>query len=64
MGLLQPTFGATLARAIRTLIEYVIFRTLSSGSDSNADDQYNQIERFIFRDLTDWANENHKKREP
>ena len=58
-GLLQPTFGATLARAIRTLIEYVIFRTLNSGSDSNVDDQYSKLKRFIVQDLTDWANENH-----
>ena len=38
------------------------FRTLSSGSDSNADNQYSQYTakwRFIVRDLTDWANENH-----
>ena len=35
------------------------FRTLSSGSDSNADDQYSHLKRFIVRDLTDWANENH-----
>ena len=35
------------------------FRTLSSGSDSNADNQYSQLKRFIVRDLTDWANENH-----
>ena len=34
------------------------FRTLSSGSDSNVDDQYSQLKRFIVRDLTDWANEN------
>ena len=40
-GLIAAYIGATLARAIRTLIEY--FRTLSSGSDSNADDQYNQL---------------------
>ena len=35
------------------------FRTLSSGSDSNADDQYSHLKRFIVRDLTDWANENY-----
>ena len=35
------------------------FRTLSSGSGSNADDQYSQLKRFIVRDITDWANENH-----
>ena len=31
------------------------FCTLSSGSESNADDQYSQLKRFIVRDLTDWA---------
>ena len=35
------------------------FRILSFGSDSNADDRYRQLERFIVRDLTNWANENH-----
>ena len=59
-GLLQPTFGATLARAICTAIEYVIFRTLSSGFDSNTDDQYRKMKKFIVRNLTNWANENHK----
>ena len=39
------------------------FRTLSSGSDSNADAQYSQLKRFIVRDLTDWVNENHKKKQ-
>ena len=34
------------------------FCTLSSGSDSNADDQYSQLKRFIVRDLTNGANEN------
>ena len=33
------------------------FRTLSPGLDSNADDQYSQLKRFIVRDLTDSANE-------
>ena len=36
------------------------FRTLISGSDSNGNDQYGQLKRFIVRDLTNWANENHK----
>ena len=35
------------------------FRTLSSGSDSNADDQYSELKWFIVRDLTNWANKNH-----
>ena len=29
--LLQPAFGATLARAIRTLIEYIIFAHSAPG---------------------------------
>ena len=31
------------------------FRTLSSGSDWNTDDQYSKLKRFIVLDLTDWA---------
>ena len=52
-GLLQPTFDATLARAIRTLIEYVIFAHSSPGWTRTRTINTAKLERFIVRDLTD-----------
>ena len=54
-GLLQPTLSPTLAWAICTLIEYAIFAHPVPDYTLDADDQYNQLERFIVQDHTDWA---------
>ena len=41
-GLLQPTLGSTIAWAICTLIEYVIFAHSATGR-TRSDDQYSQL---------------------
>ena len=56
-GLLQPTFNATLPRANRTLIEHVIFAHSAPGRTRTRTINTTKLERFIVRDLTDWANE-------
>ena len=54
--LLQPAFGPTLARAIRTLIGYVIFA--HSAPVRTRMRTSKQLKRFIVLDITDWASEN------